>query len=313
MPPVPLTPAAPPSIPLKRNRWPLVLALMLILGGLVSLYFVRMPARDAHPALRFMSGSYEMRTLRELSHRGATQVTLPVSGNVIEYARRGAEAAIVREGTGDQSVYVLGTEPERIATGLAPKSALIVSEDGTLLAYAERDTTIASTSSEFYSPEFWVVHVYNVATKVNQIMGVGYAPQLFTLAGVPYLSYTTPFGIRFVNVVTKQTADLSVQISATDGRLTPVISPDGTLIAIPNTVASRYSLFDLMVTEGTFSLTPRGDLLEHTSSVTFSNGKVYGVSRNSTESFFYVADPRNVADAVEIGRVPQTLVYSIAP
>lgn len=313
MPPAPVAIVTDTESHAKTNRWPLAVALACVLAAIIAVYFMY-PQKDAGPIMRFMSGTFENRTLQELSASGQSTITLPVSGKVLEYARTSVEAAIVLEENGGQAVHLLTAQPKRISTSVSPKSALALSQDGTYLAYAERQSeSMGETVGEFYSAEAWVVHVYNTVNTEGQILGVGYAPQFFMLAGEQYVSYTTPFGLRFVNLATNTASDLSVQFPQTDSRAIPTISPDGTYVVLPNVTVSRFSLFKLGLSNGVFSLTPHGELLSNTTSVVFSDGKLYGASRNDTETFFYVADPVDLTSAVEVGRIPLSTVYALIP
>lgn len=314
MPPAPVAPPLGSQPPTKTNRWPLAVALVCILAAVVAVYLTHPRTSERTSILRVMSGTFENRTLQEITNEGMTAVSLPVAGKVVEYARAGVEAAIVLEDNGGQAVYVLRSEPLLVADSMAPKTALVVSEDGTYLGYAEReDDPSATTTAAFYDTDAWVVHVYGVESGERQVLGVGYAPQFFTLGSEQYVSYTTPFGMRFVNLVTKQSTDLSVQFPPTDGRAITSISPDGKYVALPNVTASRYSLFELRYADDTFSIAPKGDLLANTSAVAFAKGKVYGASRNDTETFFYVADPADLTNARDIARMPADTVYALIP
>lgn len=305
-------PAAAPSIS-RRN-------LLLAAGGIILVlalvgYFVLTTSKLAFSGMRYLAGSYEERALYEFTWKGVKEVSLPVSGKLIDYAREGSrEAAIVEADGAQQVVLISGKNVRPLVTEAGTRAALALSPDGSHVAYAER--VVAEDESnprDFFAPASWQVRVQSVETGELMIMGNGYAPHFFVRDGATYLAYMTKEGLHIANLETSTHQDLPVGVKNATGAFPVTVSDDGMFVAVP-TPAGAYTLLSLERVEGgAFVLGAVGALPADARVIAFDGSSAYSVGRSTGEVFFYRSNVGAADAPTAFERQPFALVTKLIP
>lgn len=237
----------------------IVLAVMLLVSAAVAFYMDVFGVRSrgesalALKGVRVVEGPLETRAVYEYGWFGRTQVSLPIDGALLDYARNGdyEAALVVDESTRNVSVVLLAKDgPRVLVSDAAIKAALDISPDGSTIVYSEMmpqgDQTLSP--EEFYAPERWVVRQIDIASGAMVEMGPGFAPRFFTYKGELHLAVTASEGIRIVRS-SEGTTDGMLFAWSTDGRRPAVISADGSHIALFEQASESYVLYDLVISE----------------------------------------------------------------
>jgi len=293
------------------------LIIIVILAIAAGVYCFTHSSLYALHGVRYLAGPFQSRTLYEMDWRGPKEVTLPVSGHVIDYARENGHEAAITLSDDSSSVYTIenGKAKKRVSDD-ATKSSIDISSDGTMVAYAERIATssAATTPNIFYAPDGWEIMLLGPNDTEPHSLGQGYAPHFFTKGGKQYLAYTTINGLHFVDIATNTHQDVSLDRSAQpDWFFTAAVSSDGEYAAVP--VSSSYSLFALNLQNGSFTLSPAGTLPPYTNTVAFSGPRILtgaGAVNNSQTLLRLL--PISAPDTIAYGKVyPYVQVYKVIP
>jgi type II secretory pathway component PulC len=262
-----------------------------------------------------MAGAFGSRAVYEINWLGSPKVvTLPVQGAVADYTRSGKNEGVIVEANGVQDVYQTQPVLKKIASSPSAKSGIVFSADGTSVAYAERTVVQKATStSAFYKVTDWNIKVVHEDGKVVDL-GQGFGPQFFTHAGNTYLTYATEKGIRFVNISTQASQNITLDKRGLSNRYLPIVSPDGMHIALPN-IASGYALFGLEEKDGIFTLQPITPFPSGTQTVAFSSGdNIFYVVRDGTQMTYLgngVITSKNTFSKKKSTALPQDIVLSV--
>jgi len=301
-----------------RARYALgAIIIILIIALAIGAYcFTRSSTYALHGA-RYLAGPFQSRALYEMDWRGPKEVTLPVPGHVIDYARENGHEAALAQADDATSVYRIeqGTAA-KLVSDAAVKSSIDISWDGTQVAYAERiATTSASTTPiAFYAPHDWEIMLLGPDDAAPRSLGSGFAPHFFTKDGTQYLAYTVDTGLHIVELATNTHQDIPLDRGAQpDGFFTVAVSPDGMYAAVPAASAS-WLLFSLdLDSSGVFTLAPAGKLPPYTNTVAFSGSRILATAGNSAETLLRLL-PLSAPDTVVYGTAfPYTQVYKVIP
>lgn len=300
----------------RRNILLAAGGIIIVLALLLAGYFLLTSSALAFNGMRYLAGTFEERSLHEFTWKGTKEVTLPIAGKLIDYAREGkAEAAIVATESDAQEVVVIdGKETRTVVSGEGTRAGVAISRDAMYVAYAERTATEdAANPKDFFAPASWQIHVASVETGDLQIMGNGYAPHFFVRDGATYLAYMTESALHIANLSTNTHQDLPVGIKNASGAFPVLVSDDGAFVAVP-TPAGAYTLLALQAVEGgAFVLSAVGNLPADARTVAFEGSSIYSIGRSSEELFFYRSSVGDASQPTAFERMPFTLVTKLIP
>lgn len=281
------------------------IAILVLAAGAAGYIYFSSANDVASRGMRYLAGSFEERALYELNWRGdAKEVSLPVAGRVIDYARSGnVEAAILLSDAGQQVYLFAADAPRVLVPGEGIRSSLSVSPDGMRIAYAERVTEDTdATPLAFYDPASWEVHVVRVDSGENSVLGTGYAPQFFVRDGTPYVLYTTNTGVSVRNLSTNTEQVLTLDLVDSRGLFPALISEDGQRIALPSP-AGIYALHAFVYNGEAFSLEGSNFAPKGTTVLAFDGQELVTLSRPAEGSLL----TRSGFDTPEEPRVTKQL------
>lgn len=288
----------------------LVLIIVLVLGAGFYLIHSAGPLRG----VRYLSGTFDSRTLYELGISGPQTIAVSVPGRMVDYTRsNGHEAAIAVDATGAQDVYSIeGGKAAALTHDGGIKTWLALSPDGSTIAYSVRTATTTSSTTSYYDPIDWRVVV--VSHGQSQLFNQGYAPGFFTRDGNLYLLYTTPTSVHIVNLATNTHQDIALDRGVPNVFFHPIVSPDGMYIALPD-VSTGYFLYSLAEQSGVFTFVPVKPFAKGTTAVAFA-GKdtiVSSANNGTTEMFLRFSSVKDPSVVTSEHTLPLVLIQRILP
>jgi len=292
-----------------------IVAILVLLAGAAAYVYFSYVQDFAFRGTRYLAGTFEERALYELNWLGdAKEVSLPVAGRVIDYDRSSdVEAAILLSDAGQQ-VYLLDADASRVlAGGQGIRSSLSVSPDGASVAYAERTGKGTETApSAFYNPAFWEIHVVNVSTGENVVIGSGYAPQLFERDGESYVLYSTNAGVRIRALSSTTEQELLLDLGDARGVFPAMVTEDGRLLALPSPVGA-YVLYTLTHEGGTFVLREQGFAPAGATSIAFDGQELVSLN-HATDTMYLIRSRLALSEEPTVTKsVPVQFITKLIP
>lgn len=308
--PAPVTPKAPLS---RRTA---------ITLGVVVVIIVALIAVLLQPAVRSWFSSLfgvsleERSVLLEGMTDEGTHTFLKLSGDAVQpfslpatlsdYSERnGVRVGI--NGTTD-IVKVEGSAAETLYTDGEYKSAVAVSPDGTMVAFASM--VPGATGPDIGR---WYVKLLSMSDKSLTIVGVGYAPQFMLRDGKSYLLFTSPDGIA---VFDPSVGTISITPITVEGSTdyTVAVSDDGSYLAIRDALIGQYFVYRVTSLTDRLGFSSVRALPQGTVSATFRYGKMYAVTQGENGQELLVFETPDAAEAASRYQLPPAVPpYKLLP
>lgn len=191
----------------------------------------------------------EVGTFATFTFSGREGMTIPVEGLVIDYAERGSVrvVSIANPATMTNELYLLGDEPVQLTEDRYAKTGIVISHDGSRIAYsAPAEKRLVGP---FFSvqPEGWTVMVMDLATREITEVAAGHGPQFSDPNDPSRIIYTSAGGLVL--------HDLDAGIIAVNNLFPPLstgypvrISDDGAKALVFNSEQSQYGIHAINAT-----------------------------------------------------------------
>ncbi|MDB5245407.1 MAG: hypothetical protein JWN90_512 [Parcubacteria group bacterium] len=313
--------APPPAVPpvsmtsSARSRY-ITLTIVVVLAAIaVGGYWFMRSSYGAFYGVRYLSGTFDSRTLNEFGIKGIHTVSVPVPGRMYDYARGGhTEAALAVLPSGTQDAYLIQSgKATALTSDGRVKSSIAVSADGSMIAYALHTHEATSTLAvDFFAPKDWTIELIKKDGTDPKTIDIGYGPQFFTMGGHEHLLYTTERGIQLVDLVTNTHQDIHVSFGVKTSIHVAAVSPDGEYVALPD-VGSGYALYSLVYTDGLARLNPVGALPEVTGAVTFKGSTLLSATVTKSNALFRISEPANPSIITRARTQSVTSVFKLIP
>lgn len=259
-------------------------ALLILVGVYLSFFVAEERAQSLHVpddlvGFAVLEGSPNSGVLHMFTERGMREILSQYRGSVVDFATNGLiSAAIVRFPVRDSAVVTWkeDQEPEVIVNGDRTRSALSISPDGRLVAYAEMRSDAGATPE--FSISDWEVLVVGRETGEEMPIGSGFAPKFVPdEAGRDgyALFYDAPDGLTVVSLHTGERTTLH-ELSASLSGVASHVSPDGRHLVAYNHLIEEYVLFEIY-RFFPLGLSAVGVLPNGFSSIAVTNTHLYGI------------------------------------
>lgn len=307
-------PWVPKPVPHHTLRNVSIGAVLLVILLILAAWFYVMHSAGPLRGVRYLTGTFEARTLYEIGVTGPQAISVPAPGRMIDYARAsGHEAAIAVDATGGEDVYSIeGGKAVALTHDGGTKAWLALSPDGSTVAYSQRTGTTTSSTTSFYDPSAWRIVV--VAHGRSQFFDQGYAPGFFMKNGSLFLLYKTPTSVHIANLATNTHQDIALDTGVPNIFYRPIVSSDGAYLALPD-VSTGYFLYSLSEQNGVFTFAPIKPFAKGTVAVAFTDADAILTSSNADTSHISLrlSDVRDPASFTSERTIPFVLIQRLLP
>lgn len=266
---------------MRRNLITTLAIILLIGGGSAAVYATdtygvrsQLDSRVARAGVQVLEGDVQNRTLKEFGLLSEKNITLPITGRLIDYVPEGYAITINNE-QGTWNVESLGDQ-KTFATGPNSKLWLGVSPNGRYLSYAERAPLEPiegiRAALDVYNPAQWHARVLDLETEHVLMETKGSMPRFFEREGSTHLLYLLPNEVRIRVLGTPREFILPYQI---DGLWPAEVSADGKYIALFNVERMSYEVFTFELTDGAVVLAPLPSMPVQVRILTFKGTDLY--------------------------------------
>lgn len=270
---------------MRTNLISTLVILLIIIGGLVVIYVTdtyglrsQLDSHTARAGVQVLEGEVQNRVLKEFGLFTEKTISLPVSGNLIDYAPQGYAITFNTE-RGVWSIESL-VDQKVLATNEHSKLWLSTSPNNRYLVYAQREALESKDRVQeaiaVYDPAQWRTHVVDPASGETLAEVVGSMPRFFERAGSTHLLYLLPNEVRIRVLGTQKESALSYAI---DGLWPVEVSKDGKYIALFNTERMSYEVFTFELTNGSITLTPLPPMPLQVRILAFEGSDLYALVR----------------------------------